>query len=268
LERIALLSDVHANLPALRAVLDEVARDGIGRIAWLGDVVGYGAHPRECVEVARAHGGVAVRGNHDWYALQLAGAGSRGLGPGWEQNPVWAGVVHAAEQLAEEDWDWLVELPLVAELPGAVLAHAALHDAGDWPYLLDAGRAALTWEVMRRRGRSLGFFGHTHRQRWFADRRAPGYPQERGEGRLWIPEHALCTVVVGSVGQPRDGDSRASWAVWDPAAREVEFRRTGYPALEAARAILAAGLPLHSALRLLDAREARELLADPGGRQG
>lgn len=262
LQRIAILSDVHANLPALEAVLAEVAREeDVGGIVWLGDVVGYGAQPRECVALARARGGPWVMGNHDQYTAELAReerdrwAGER------SDNPVWAGVLHAVRELGGDDVAWLAGLPLVVRIEGAVAAHAALHDPGQWPYLLDSGRAARTWAAMRVLGQSVGFFGHTHRQRWFADPAAKGRPEERGGGCLWVPPDAVCAVVVGSVGQPRDGDGRASWALWDPLERVVEFRRTKYPALAAARAIVAAGLPLHSALRLLDERQALELLA-------
>jgi hypothetical protein len=193
--------------------------------------------------------------------MELAGPERGHWEEGWSDNPVWAGVMHAVRELEEEDLEWLRNLPWVTGLPGAVAAHAALHDPGHWPYLLDQGRAVRTWEALRERGHSLGFFGHTHRQRWFADPRAKGCPEQRAKDRLWVPEDARCAVIVGSVGQPREGDGRASWAVWNPLAREVEFRRTDYPAMEAARAILAAGLPLHSALRLLDVRQARELIS-------
>lgn len=263
MQRIAILSDVHANLPALKSVLAEVARDGrIGGIVWLGDMVGYGAQPRECVRLARSSGGPCVIGNHDQYALQMAQVDRCRWEHEESDNPVWAGVLHAARELEPQDVAWLRGLPWFVQIEGAVAAHAALHEPGRWPYLLDEGKAAPTWDLMREQGQTVGFFGHTHRQRWFADPAAKGSPEEQGLGRLWVPEDAVCSVVVGSVGQPRDGDGRASWVVWDPVARLVEFRRTEYPVLEAARAILAAGLPLHSALRLLDPRQARQLLAE------
>ncbi len=260
MERIAILSDVHANLPALRAVLAEVRSEGIGDVAWLGDIVGYGAQPRECVHAVREWGGRCVLGNHDLYTAEIAARGMTGeIEEEARDNPVWAGILHAARQLERGDIEWLRGLRWMDHLPGAVMAHAALHEPEEWPYLLDRGKAAGTLEVMLARGHSLGFFGHTHRQRWFADGRAAAQPEELDGRRLRVPENACCAVVVGSVGQPRDPDGRAGWVVWDPDLRVVEFRRTAYPALEAARAILDAGMPLHSALRLLNEREMLEL---------
>ena len=261
MERIAILSDVHANLPALRAVLAQVKSEGISEIAWLGDIVGYGAQPRECVRLVREWGGRCVLGNHDLYTMELVGLNDVMMEAEKRENPVWASILHAAAQLEDEDFEWLRGLLWMAHLPGAVMAHAALHEPEEWPYLLDWDMAERTLDVMRADGHSLGFFGHTHRQRWFADPRVAVQPEKLGTDRLRVPADACCAVVVGSVGQPREADGRASWVVWDPVARVVEFRRTVYPAVEAARAILNAGMPVHSALRLLNQREQLELQA-------
>lgn len=257
--RYALLTDIHANLPALKAVLEEVARCDVDGIFCGGDTVGYGANPAACVKLIREHGGLSVLGNHDSYTLQLRATPSLLPPSERETNPVWAGIAQAAETLDDGDAEWLASLPLAMEIPGAILAHAALHDVDDWPYLHSTRDAKPTFKNLRKRGIGLGFFGHTHRQGIFSDGSAPDLPVYLEKTRARISEGAICAVMMGSVGQPRDGDLRAAWVLWDSDERIVEFRHTPYPALEAAMDILSAGLPHHSALRLLDADGLKQL---------
>jgi predicted phosphodiesterase len=250
--KFAILSDIHANLQALTAVLEEVDRSGADRIVIGGDTVGYGAAPAACVGMVRARGAASVLGNHDYYTLQLRQDPSMLPADQRASNPVWAGVAHAAESLSEDAAAWLESLPRTLDLPGAVLAHASLHELDAWPYLHTQRDAKPTLKALRKQNASLGFFGHTHRQDLFADASAPDLPEYLEKRRVHIPTGSICAVLVGSVGQPRDGDLRAAWVLWDSDERIVEFRRTPYPALEAALDILAGGLPEHSAHRLLD----------------
>lgn len=254
MSKIAIIADIHANLPALKAVLREVAEAGAGRVVCGGDIVGYGAQPRECVELLRRIGCRSVLGNHEALALAAARGDRRVLGAReWRENPVLAGIAHAVRELTAEQLGWLGSFEWLLPLPGALLAHAALHEPDEWNYLHDRRAAMPTLHLLRECGVGVGFFGHTHRQDVFPDRGAPALPERLDATRVHLPEGACCAVVVGSVGQPRClHDRRAAWAVWDPEERVVEFRRTVYPTGEAARAILAAGLPEISAVRLLD----------------
>lgn len=257
--KIAILSDVHANAPALEAVLREVARAKVGRVVWGGDLVGYGASSDACVSRARELGGNCVMGNHDTYTNQIRR--DRTVLPAnrdWRKNPVWAGVEEAARTLSEENAAWLSALPHQVEIPGGVVAHAALHQPDEWPYLRSFADALPTLAILRESGFGIGFFGHTHRQDLFFDPGEPVTPERISPTRVHLPEGVVCAVLVGSVGQPRDGDLRAGWTLWDSDTRVVEFRRTPYPALEAAQAIIAADLPVESALRLLDEDTARD----------
>lgn len=250
--RIAILSDIHANAPALDAVLVEVAAARVSRVVCAGDVVGYGASPDYCVSRMRELGGESVLGNHDAYTNQVRA--DRGMLPAnraWRKNPVWAGVEEAARCLSEDNARWLAGLPLVMSVPGGLVSHAALEGRGEWPYLRTLDDALPTLEVLRV-GPTIGFFGHTHRQEVFFDHREAVTPERIDAMRYHLPEGVACAVVVGSVGQPRDGDLRAGWVLWDSDTRVMEFRRTVYPALEAAQAIVAADLPIESAMRLLD----------------
>jgi hypothetical protein len=248
--RIALLSDIHANLPALQAVIGDAERLGIRDFVFLGDIVGYGPHPAECVEMVRRSGAPCVLGNHDFYTV--AGRRHHGFVPSEAEsrgNPVWAGIHHAMRELAGDDIDWLESLPRVIQIPGAIAAHASLDDPAEWHYLLDSSDAATTLDVLERLGLPVGFFGHTHRQEWFARPRADNEP--RTEDGFVLGPDTRHAVVVGSVGQPRSKDNRASWTVWDSERRVFAFQRTAYPVEQTVAAIREAGLPSHSARRLM-----------------
>lgn len=257
--KIAILSDIHANAPALEAVLRDVAKAKVARVVFGGDVVGYGASSNACVSRVRALGGECVLGNHDHYTNQIRH--DRSMLPAnrdWRKNAVWAGVDEAARTLSEENAAWLRELPRRLEIPGGVVAHAALHQPDEWPYLRSLLDAAPTLAILRESACGIGFFGHTHRQEIFFDPAEPVTPERINPTRVHLPEGVVCAVLVGSVGQPRDGDLRAGWTLWDSDTRVVEFRRTNYAALDAANDIVAADLPVESALRLLDAETARD----------
>lgn len=259
--RIAILSDIHANLPALTAVLEEVRKSGITEIYFGGDTVGYAAKADECVNLVRHHGGRSVLGNHDYYTnAVIAHPENIPSDSAWTENPVWAGVIHAARTLSPDNARWLAELPGSLDLPGAILSHASLHFPDQWPYLHSHGDAAPTLQVLEESNYGVGFFGHTHQQTFFTHRSGAGVIVKRlGFSTIHLPEGCVCAVMVGSVGQPRDEDIRAGWVVWDSDARTVEFRRTSYPTHEAAKQIIDAKLPIASARRLLDDRSASRL---------
>jgi predicted phosphodiesterase len=249
--RIALLSDIHANDHALIAVLDEIHMHRIDQIIICGDIVGYGAKPMECVKLVRALGVPVVLGNHDQYtvfARQLPDF--LPTHPESFSNPVWAGIRLANAALDGDSIEWLASLPRTIAIPGATVAHAALHDDVRWPYLLDDRDAKPTLDILAHRESGVGFFGHTHRQEWFMLPRK-SKPKEIGPDHYQIPQATACAVVVGSVGQPRSGDHRAGWTIWDSDEWTFQFMRTEYPAQMSAHDILDAGLPESSARRLL-----------------
>lgn len=250
--KVAILSDVHANLPALKAVLEEADASDAEEIVFGGDVIGYGAWPEECVEMAMNHGGRSVLGNHDVFTKRVHEIGEKGMPVDWRGNPVWAGIHHAVENLDLDQLEWIWSQPLALSLDGAILAHASLHKPYEWLYLDSAGKAQPTLDILREKGIAVGFFGHTHRQDFFTDPRDNPPVELLSHDRFFVPEGAVCAVTVGSVGQPRVvGDARATWTIWDPEARIFTFRQTAYSTEEAARGIVEAGLPVHSALRLL-----------------
>lgn len=258
--RIAILSDIHANAPALTAVLRAVERGRVKRIVCGGDVVGYGGSADACVQRLRDLDCECVLGNHDHYTNELRkGRLKLPTDREWRKNPVWAGVAEAARTLSDANAAWLEALSRQLLLPGGLLAHASLHQPLEWPYLRSLSDAWPTLEILRESECGIGFFGHTHRQEIFYDPSADVTPERISATKIHLPEGVVCAVMIGSVGQPRDGDLRAGWSLWDSDSRVLEFRRAAYPALEAAQDIIAADLPVESALRLLDTEQIQTL---------
>jgi diadenosine tetraphosphatase ApaH/serine/threonine PP2A family protein phosphatase len=242
--RYAILSDIHGNEPALRAVLADVRQVGVDRYVCLGDLVGYGADPAAVVDLLIGCDVMAVAGNHDH-----ASAGLMDLD--WFNPFARAAAEWTAAQLRSEQVRYLAALPLVREEAGATLVHASPLDPGEWTYLVSPRDGARVFPAF---ATPLCFVGHSHMPAsWVCgeDRRVEFAP---GPARLSLRPGRRYVVNVGSVGQPRDGDPAAAYAVWDLEAASVEVRRVGYDADEARRRIHAAGLPAILGDRLLRGR--------------
>jgi len=250
--RILLLSDIHSNLEALDACL--AAAPACDLAVNLGDTVGYGANPNEVIARSRAAGNIFVRGNHD-----KAVSGLMDLG---EFNPA-AGLatLWTRTQLTPENLDWLRSLPQgpirVKELPEVQFVHGSAFDEDEYVVnLRDALEPLLTDSV------PVTFFGHTHLQGGFVadgeigdlyrpEYRTVGQP-ESSDWPLRRNRHYL--INPGSVGQPRDGDWRAAFAVFDSDTWVVSFYRIPYHLRVAQEKILAANLPQRLATRLATGR--------------
>ena len=238
--RIALLSDVHGNLPAFEAVLGDVDEQTVEEVWCLGDLVGYGAEPDACVQLARDRCDLSLAGNHD---LVVTGdipisdfSSSAAAAARWTQ-----------ETIGEETMSYLKGLdPADAEREPA-LYHASPRDPV-WEYVLSTWQADECLDLMDAR---VGAVGHSHVALWFRrddEGKVSGATAEAdseldlSEGR-WL-------VNPGGVGQPRDGDPRAAWLLLDTSTWKANWRRVKYPIDEAARAIDDAGLPHELAERL------------------
>jgi diadenosine tetraphosphatase ApaH/serine/threonine PP2A family protein phosphatase len=242
--RWGLISDIHGNLPALEAVLEELDRFAVERYACLGDLVGYGPHPNEVTATVAGLDPVIVAGNHD-----LAADGRLRLD--WFAPSPRSALEWTIGQLAPETRDYLARLPVVEHLGSVRLVHA-LPPESPVTYLVpgavgEAQTAAAEWHEQ------LCFVGHTHRpQRLDVSNGRAGHAEllplltywtVRSGGPRWI-------VNLGSVGQPRDGDARAACAVWDDEAGVLQTRRVVYDIERVSYDIEAAGLPIGSATRL------------------
>lgn len=242
--RTAILTDLHANREALEAVLDHAGGRRIDRFALLGDFVGYGADPGWVVDRVRAlvaAGGVGVQGNHDLATV-------RGASPGMRPEPRLV-IDWTREQLDAEQLDFLAALPLRIEQDPVLFVHANAWAPGDWGYVLgrvDAVRslhATSAW---------LTCVGHVHEPRLYhlsGVGRAGDFVPTPGVAVPLLPQRRWL-VIPGAVGQPRDGDPAAAYAVLDDADGTMTWWRVPYDHETAARKIRAAGLPLALADRL------------------
>jgi predicted phosphodiesterase len=237
--KIALFSDVHGNLEALEAVLKHISSRGVEQIICLGDIVGYGPDPGACVSLIREIGCPAVLGNHDEACFS----------PGAEEfmnELAQAGIAHARRDLDEQQKGWLAELPHVIETEDFCVVHSSLDEEDYWPYVLGRNDAARHFRYQKK---PVAFCGHTHRPAiWQTDGRKICTPLVEGKHKLEPGVRHL--INVGSVGQPRNARSEASYVLYDPAASTVEFHLVPYDFFKTQNKILEAGLPAFLALRL------------------
>jgi len=236
--RYAVLSDIHGNLEALRAVLHD-AEDRTDDVLCLGDVVGYGADPIACVDLVGTRARAVVAGNHE-YAV----TGRMDLA--WFNPYARAAAEWTRERLEQDCAGYLAALPVVAEIDEATLVHASPRQPDEWDYLVTADDGFLAFEAFATR---VCFVGHSHVPAvWSLGSSGPDY--ERGAIDVRLDAGRRYIVNVGSVGQPRDRDPRAAYAVWDTDARRITVRRVSYDIAGARVKIHAAGLPRFLADRL------------------
>jgi predicted phosphodiesterase len=250
--RLLLLSDIHSNLEALEACL--AAAPPHDAVVNLGDIVGYGASPNEVTVRARELGGTFVRGNHDKVVAGLEDVESfnpiAGMAAIWNRG-----------QLTSENLEWLKTLPqgpvTVPELPSVQFVHGAPNDEDQYVVSIQEALHPLIES-----GASLTFFGHTHIQGTFVLRGGFGetlHPAYSSIGQNETCDYKLETganymINPGSVGQPRDGDWRAAFSVFDSDHRVVTFCRVAYDVRSAQEKIMAASLPQRLATRLAAGR--------------
>ena len=234
--RVALLSDVHANLVALEAVLG--AQGAVDAIWVTGDTVGYGPDPSEVLALLKERGAVLVQGNHD-----RAVATGEGL-ESFHDQAAEAALRHR-EWLSSEERDTLAALPPVRSIDGVTLCHGSLRDPM-WEYVTTAAAASAT---LARATTPVVCCGHTHLPAVFQSDGGVVRASVPVTGRAY-PLAGPALLNPGSVGQPRDGDPRASYAVLDTVAGTATFYRASYRIDETQRRIRARGLPQMFADRL------------------
>lgn len=221
--RYAILADIHANLPALEAVIADSRNEGCARFAMLGDYVNYGRDPRACLELIRKLPAVCVLGNHD-QACSHDPADAR-YQPSAERM-----FRSTARRLLAEQRVWLQGLPLTRELDGCTLVHASLVDPAAWPYIFAPADAAASIALQET---PVCFFGHTHLPQIFTGQHGLSRP---AEGRIGLVEGQKYLINPGSVGLSRDPDPRAAYCVYDTDAGLVEFRRVRFEPTSLGRA--------------------------------
>ena len=243
--KLALISDVHANLEALRACLDHARAQGAERLAFLGDLVGYGPEPGAVVELVRAEverGALAVKGNHDEAAV--AGR-SDTMHQAAEQAIGWT-----RAHLDDAQRGFLAALPMTVREDRLFLVHASPELPHEWIYVTDPARAAAARDVSA--PASWVFCGHVHEPVLYTQGTAarPVAFRPVSGVAIPVPAHRRWLAVVGSAGQPRDGNTAACYAMLDTDRPALTFHRVPYEWRAAAAKIRAAGLPEILARRL------------------
>ena len=237
--RIALLSDVHANLPAFEAVIEDVHKEGVDEIWNLGDLVGYGAKPDECVALAAETCDFSLVGNHDLVVIEQIDIAD--FSPGAAAAAEWT-----KEHVSKETTDFLSSLQPADEAHVIGLYHASPRDPV-WEYVLSTMQAELCFGQMTPR---LGAVGHSHVALFFHGDGRRVYGEPAGAGHVADLSEGRWLLNPGGVGQPRDGDPRAAWLLIETDSWTATWRRVEYPIDDAAKAIEEAGLPQILADRL------------------
>ena len=242
--RRALITDIHGNREGLTAVLDDLQSRKIDQIILLGDYVGYGPDPEFCVETVMRlvdEGAIAIKGNHD-HAISDLSVGMNAIA---QQAIVWT-----RPRLDKDAQSFLAALPMIHDAGEAVFVHASLHKPETWDYITNERRAVSSF---RHTSARLIACGHTHKPLLASldskgtvhgHQPVSGTPMPMISSRRWL-------AVIGSAGQPRDGNPRAAYTIIDQAKNEIEFRRVAYDVGTTVAKIRSSGLPEALALRLM-----------------
>ncbi|MFH0926020.1 MAG: metallophosphoesterase family protein [bacterium] len=238
--KIIIISDIHSNLEAFEAVLKEVNQIKDVVIYSLGDIVGYGANPIDCIDLVQKNVTISLAGNHDYAAIGMTSIDN--FNPYAKASTVWT-----ANVLSDKDKKYLQELPISEKVAKITLVHASPTNPLIWEYITNIYDAKKNFLGFNNH---LCFIGHSHRPAIFIKTTDEQYLVGKPDRRLDIKEEYKYFINVGSVGQPRDGIPLASYAVYDPEKNTVEIKRVPYDITVAQEKILEAGLPSYLAERL------------------
>lgn len=239
--KIALFGDIHANLEALETVLADAKAQGCNSFVCLGDVVGYNANPSECLEIIREMGCPVVKGNHDEDA-----GGDHSLEM---MNPIAAEALEwTREHLNAEQREFLARMRMVRQVEDFTIVHSTLDQPNVWNYVTNKFDAMSNFSYQFTQ---VCFHGHTHVPRVFI---RSSKVMDAPADSIAIEDGMKYFINAGSVGQPRDGDWRASYCIYDMDAKMVYFRRLEYDIETTKKKIIEGGLPEALAHRLSEGR--------------
>lgn len=235
--RYGIFGDIHGNFDALEAVFKALDQERVDVCLCTGDIVGYGAEPSRCIAAVRERCLVCLAGNHDHAACGKLDT---------EFFNVFAKQVArwTEEHLSDDEKKWLASLPFVCHFEDFAIAHGSAHSPEVFNYITSIFDAELSFECL---DKPLLFYGHTHIPLAFFDTVPMTYTMD---DEIRINPEGKTLVNIGSVGQPRNEDPRASFAVYDAEQQIVQVHRAGYDVKSAGRKIIAAGLPEALAIRL------------------
>jgi predicted phosphodiesterase len=236
--RYGIITDIHGNLEALQEVLKECRAKRVQTLLCAGDIVGYGASPKECVALIRQWKAVVVAGNHDW-----AVSGRLDFSHFTEDGK--AAIEWTRSFVSLEDIAFLNSLELSVKNKDAILAHASLHQPGQFMYMTNVAKIIPSFALM---DVPVCFIGHTHVPGIYVESDQKFYDLK--DSTIEIDLKNKYIVNAGSVGQPRDGNPMASFCLYDTELKMIELRRVPYDIASAQQKIIKAGLPHSLALRL------------------
>lgn len=232
--KIAIISDIHGNLEALTEVFNYIDENNVNIVYCLGDIVGYGPNPNECVDLIIKNCEKTIIGNHDHAVLGLTSI--EYFNDFAKLSTVWT-----ANNLSERSKDFLLSLDFQFKTEDFLLVHSSPSEPESWNYILSETDAKYEFKFFDQK---ICFVGHSHYPVIFSKR---GYSR-RNKVKLNTSNKYI--VNVGSTGQPRDGDSRACFSLFDPEQNAVEFVRLEYDIDKTRKKIKKAGLPMFLADRL------------------
>jgi diadenosine tetraphosphatase ApaH/serine/threonine PP2A family protein phosphatase len=239
--RTAVISDIHANLEALTAVLGRIKSLQVDEIVCPGDLVGYNANPNECVDILRYEKAKCVLGNHDACAAGMEE-------PGDFNRYAWASALWTRDRLTDENRQFLLNLPREHRIRDFFLFHGSIHDTDR--YILYRNDVVDNFHLLAGLPvRFIRFFGHTHVKTALTEQYGI-ISTELAVEELELLPGKRHLINPGSVGQPRDGDPRAAFLVYDDKDRKVTFHRVEYDIRTCQEKIIRAGLPSQLAERL------------------
>jgi putative phosphoesterase len=245
--RIAVLSDIHGNLEALEAVLVALTTEQVDYVIHLGDLVGYNANPRECLQLLQHRRVIAILGNHDLATLEPQTAEGFNV-------LAYQAIKYAQSQLTAENLRYLRSLPRIEVLWDQFLICHGTPESLD-TYILNLFQAKRIFNLLRRSyaGIRICFFGHTHMQKlWLCDARGKVTSPPIPPAATLLDADFMYLINPGSVGQPRQQDNRAHYLIFDSARESVTFKAVAYDIRKAQEKIRQARLPEYLASRLED----------------
>ncbi|RPI06852.1 MAG: metallophosphoesterase [Ignavibacteriae bacterium] len=229
--RLAIISDIHSNLEALTKAMEVIDQHNVDEIICLGDIVGYGANPNECVDLVRQRCTVVIKGNHDEAVRNTA------LTEHFTHDAR-AAINWTREQLTERNSEYLLELPHTHTMEDLLFVHSSPCDPAEWNYILERAGAAAAFPCF---SELICFIGHTHIPAIFST----------GAGQGQVTKEDRFIINVGSIGQPRDRNTNLSFGLFDTRRWSYENIRCPYDMETASWKILKTTLPPRLGQRLL-----------------
>ena len=231
--KYAIISDIHANLAALQQVLNRIDELNCERIICLGDIVGYGPFPNECCEVIQDRAQIRIAGNHDHAAIGL-------ISTEYFNKYAKAAMEWTINELGDKNKEFLASLPLQAQEEDMLFVHGSPSDPEEWDYVLSLYDAEIAFLAFQQR---LCFIGHSHLPEAYSYEDGE-FPTMERLPRVQLISGFRYIFNVGSVGQPRDKNSEASFGIYDSKMHKFELHRTPYNIQETQEAMVQKKLPM------------------------